>query len=314
MSYEYLKKAGNIYLIDTQMFGFDRFQSSYLVAGRELALIDAGVSTSLEVVRAEIQNHGFAIEDIAYIFVTHAEHPDHSGNVGALLKENRRARVYVAPTGLEYLTNPEVEAAIRKANLSPQMAARFGEMVPVPRSRIQLLKEGDSFNLGDGERLSIMMTPGHQPSGIVILEEKNSGLFINDLCGAYFADAGASFIFTPFRADVKQYLASLKRVVTMPLEKLYLGHFGICDKPQEILRNAIEKVNHLVDIATEYKGQYDPGELYRKVLSIRMQEAEKLRSARGEKLYEYLSQELMPSMSRAFTDYCLENQKKRRFP
>jgi hypothetical protein len=36
-----------------------------------------------------------------------------------------------------------------------------------------------------------------------------------------------------------------------------------------------------------------------------MPEAEKLKATRGEGLYEYLSRELMPSMSQAFARYCL---------
>jgi len=153
MAYEYAKRADNVYMIDTRMFGFDRFQSSYIVAGKEVALIDTGVPTSLETVRAAIKEHGFAIEDISYIFVTHCEHPDHSGNVGMLLKENPQAKVYIHPIGAEYLTAPSIEAAKRKANLSVQMAARFGEMVPVPPPRIEHLSDGDTFDLGNGERL-----------------------------------------------------------------------------------------------------------------------------------------------------------------
>ena len=304
MAYEYSRKADNVHLLDTRMFGFERFQSCYLVAGRELALIDAGVSTSFEVVRAAIEDSGFAIKDIAHIFVTHAEHPDHSGNVGAILKENATAKVYVAPAGLEYLTHPGIESAKRKANLSAQMAARFGEMVPVPRSRIQLLKEGDSFDLGDGEKLKIMMTPGHQPSGIVILQEKSQGLFINDLCGASFPDAGAAFVFTPLRADIPQTMASLKRVMDLPVKKLYLGHFGICNEPREVLETALAKAQQLLELASACRRGCDPEEIMQKALAITLPEAGKLRAARGERLYEYVSQELMPSMARAFAGYC----------
>ena len=281
MAYEYAEKAGNVAMIDAHMFGFDRFQACYLVAGQEVALVDTGVPPSLEFVREGIKACGVAIKDIAHIFVTHAEHPDHGGCVGLLLQENSRAKVYVSPAGVEYLTNPEIEAAKRKANLSAAMAARFGEMVPVPRSRIQVLEEGDSFNLGGGEKLRIMLTPGHQPGGIVIYEEKNTGLFINDLCGAYFADTGASWIFTPFRADVRQYLMSLKRVIDMPLKKLYLGHFGISDKPQEVLKNALAKVQQLIGIAAGCRAKTDPQEIFEKVMAIRMPEAEKMRAARG---------------------------------
>ena len=306
MAYEYAKRADNVYMIDTRMFGFGSFQSSYIVAGKEVALIDTGVPTSLETVRNAIKKHGFAIEDISYIFVSHCEHPDHSGNVGALLKENTRAKAYIHPIGTEYLANPSIEAAKRKANLSAQMAARFGEMVPVPPSRIEHLSDGDTFDLGNGERLKIIFAPGHQPSGIVILEEKNEGLFINDLPGAYFADANASFIFTPYRSDVKVAMESLKKVIDIPLSVLYLGHFGICDKPKKVMKNALEKIQQLLDIGADSKGKRDPQEIAQRALAIRMPEAEKLKGTRGLKIYQYLSQELMPSMSKAFANYYLE--------
>jgi glyoxylase-like metal-dependent hydrolase (beta-lactamase superfamily II) len=306
MTYQYAKSADNVYMIDTRMFGFDYFQSSYIVAGKEVALVDTGVPSSLETVRTSIKDHGFAVEDISYIFVTHCEHPDHSGSVGALIKENSKAKIYIHPVGGEYLTDPSIEAGKRKANLSAQMAARFGEMVPVPPSRIEYLSDGDTFDLGNGERLKIIFAPGHQPSGIVILEEKNKGLLINDLAGAYFADAEASFIFTPYRSDVKQAMESLKRVVDIPLSQLYLGHFGICSKPKKVLRNALEKMQQLLDVGTNCKDRRDPEEIAQKTIAIRMLEAEKLRVTRGEKLYQYLSQELIPSMSRAFASYYLE--------
>jgi hypothetical protein len=139
----------------------------------------------------------------------------------------------------------------------------------------------------------------------VILEEKK-GLFINDLLGAYFADAEASFIFTPYRSDVKLAIESLKRVMDIPLSKLYLGHFCICSKPKEVIRNALEKMQQLLDIGTDCKDWRDPEEIAQKAMAIRMMEAEKLRVTRGEKLYQYLSQELIPSMSRAFASYYLE--------
>jgi glyoxylase-like metal-dependent hydrolase (beta-lactamase superfamily II) len=235
----YATRAENVHLIDTKMFGFDLFNSAYMVVGNEVALIDTGTPTSWEAVQEAIRAQGFALEDIAHIFVTHAEHPDHSGNVGALLKENDRAVVYVNPIGAEYLTDPAIESENRRRNLPPVMAARFGEMEPVPSSRLRLLGDGDVVDLGKDVRLRVIFTPGHQPSGLVLFEEKHSGLFINDLCGAYFADADASWIFSPYRSDVRQSMASLKKIQSLPMKRLFLGHYGISERPQEVLERAL---------------------------------------------------------------------------
>jgi hypothetical protein len=90
----------------------------------------------------------------------------------------------------------------------------------------------------------------------------------------------------------------------MPLSRLYLGHFGICNKPEEIMNNAFGKMQQLLDIGAEYK-DCDSQEIIDMAMTIRMPEAEKLRMARGPELYEYISQELIPSMSKAFADYIL---------
>ena len=180
MAYTYTDRVDNVYLIDTKMFGFERFNAAYIVKGKEIALIDTGPASSTEVVRAGIKAHGFAIEDISHILITH-EHNDHCGNAGKLLKENTKAKVYASPVDSEFLTNPEVETAWLKSILKPEMFARFGEMEPVPASRLELVQDGDEIDLGDGEKLRIIIAPGHQPSGIVIYSEKTKGLFINDL-------------------------------------------------------------------------------------------------------------------------------------
>ena len=65
-----LKRLNNIYVIDTKMCGFDHYQSSYLVEGKELALIDTGLPNQIEAVRAGIKEHGFSVSDISHIFVT----------------------------------------------------------------------------------------------------------------------------------------------------------------------------------------------------------------------------------------------------
>jgi glyoxylase-like metal-dependent hydrolase (beta-lactamase superfamily II) len=115
--------------------------SAYIVAGKEIALIDTGLPSQIDAVRAGIRAHGFSINDISYIFITHS-HPDHSGNVAPILKENPGAKVYIHPLGVEQLLDPSIELAIRKKALPPKMHAKIGEMQPVPAERIRRLNDG----------------------------------------------------------------------------------------------------------------------------------------------------------------------------
>jgi glyoxylase-like metal-dependent hydrolase (beta-lactamase superfamily II) len=305
MKYRYVNRLDNVHLIDTKMFGFINYQSSYIVAGQRVALIDTGAPLSLKVVKEAINRHGFSIPDIECIFVTHCEHPDHAGNVGALLRENRKARVCISEVGVEYLTNPEIEAAKRRAVLSPTMAARFGEQIPVPKSRIQFLKEGDVFDLGQGEKLRIMMAPGHQPSGLVVFEEKNNGLFINDLVGNYFPDANVNLILTPSRADVRQTMAALKKFQEMDISHLYLGHFGIHSDCQAVIQKALNSMQMLMDIAEQCVREGRPGEICPRVFASKLPEVERLIRFRGQELGEYTRDELNKHHAEAFAQYYL---------
>jgi glyoxylase-like metal-dependent hydrolase (beta-lactamase superfamily II) len=261
----------------------------------------------LEALRAGLKTHGFSPREIAYIFVTH-EHGDHFGNVATLLKENPEAKVYIHPAAVECLTDPGKERDFMKGKLPPKMIARFGELTvePVPPSRIHYVKDGDVFDLGNGEKLRIIFAPGHQPGGIVILEEKNNGLFINDLVGNYFADADVSMILTPYNSDLKASIKSLKKVMDMPITKLYLGHFGISEKPKEVMRRAMDGMQQFLDIGAQCVAEGKPQEIETRVTAVKMLEAKKLRSARGQELYEYTSEELIPFQSRAFSEYYLK--------
>ncbi len=301
---KYANRAGNVYLIDTKMFGFDNYCAAYLVKGKELALVDAGICNQTEALYAGIKSHGFSVKDISSIFITHG-HSDHCGNVAPLLRENPRAKVYIHPEGEKKLTDPAGESAKLKNQLLPQMIARFGQMEPVPPSRIQYLKDGDIFDLGNGEKLKIIFAPGHQPSGIVIYEEKNRGLFINDLPGLYLADAEASIILNPYGSDVKLAMESLKKLQSLPMKRVFLGHFGINNNPQKVIQRALDGMQRLMDIGAQCVAEGKPEEIEPRITASKMPEAQKILAARGKIMYDYIVEELMPHQSTYFSKYYL---------
>jgi glyoxylase-like metal-dependent hydrolase (beta-lactamase superfamily II) len=130
---EFATRADNVYMIDTHMMGFEHYQSCYIVKGKEIVMIDAGMPPALEIVRAGIKAHGFSIQDISKIFVSHCEHPDHAGNVGAFVKENPKIKVFINPIGLEYMTHPEIEAENRKKVMLPDSALSYLYRHPISR-------------------------------------------------------------------------------------------------------------------------------------------------------------------------------------
>lgn len=306
MTYQYKESMGDVVLIDTHMFGFDRFQSCFLIKEPEITLVDTGVPTSWSYLRNAIDQLEVAVEDIAHIFVTHCEHPDHSGNVGGLLQENTKVKVYIHPLGLTYLTQPEIEANVRKSILPPAMAARFGDMVPVAEDRIHVLKDGEAVDIGGGQSLKALFTPGHQPSGIVLFNESNGDLFINDLVGLHLPDADACFVFTPNRAEVAKYITSLEMVKKLPMKTLYLGHFGIRTDPEAVIDKALNLMRGMMDIGADCVQGCTPEEIAPRCKAFFQPEIETLKSVRGETLYYYLKDELVASCAEAFSRYYQE--------
>ena len=300
----FLERLNNVYVIDTKMWGFNHYHSAYLIEGKELALIDTGESNQIEAVRSGIKAHGFSMSDILYIFVTHTEHIDHAGNVAPLLRDCPKANVYINPIGEKALIDPS--STRLKERMSLAMQARVAPVEPVPPSRIRYLNDGDVFNLGNGEELKIIFAPGHQPSGIVILEEKNNGLFINDLVGNCFTDADSHYPLIPLGSDPEQIIESLKKLIHLPVGYLYLGHYGICDRPREIMARAIDKYQQILEIGLKYISEKKPELIADKVYEAILPELEKLRLVRGEAIYQYATKEHVPFQTKLFAKYCEE--------
>ena len=302
----FLESYNNIYAIDSMMFGYQHYQSCYVVvAGNELILVDAGIPSQLEAFRRGLKKHGFSIQDVSHIFLTHCEHPDHAGNVRTFVKENPKIKVHINPVSLEYLTNPEIEAENRKKVMLPEMAARFGEQIPVPKSNIEFLADGDKFRFGDSVKFEIMFTQAHQPSGLVVFDSANQGLFINDIVGNYFSDVDVNLILTPPRSDVLRAQKDIEKFRQLDLKMLYLGHYGIHTQPKQVLNRASQGIQRILDIGAACVNEGKPEDIERRVLSSRMLDIENLKKG-SQHLHEYTKNELITHHSTYFAKYYLE--------
>ena len=298
----YFEQLNNIYCIDGKMRGFDKYMSLYLVKGKELALVDTGERMRFEQVKAQIEALGVKLSDISYIFITHG-HQDHLGNASPLIKEMPNAKVYAHPACKQRLLDPG--SVNWKAIFSPDVLARITmEMEPVPEDRIVYLNDGDEFDLGDGEVLKIKYTAGHQPSGVVIYESKNQGVFINDLVGNCFLDADSQYILNTRNSDNTISLETLREVIKQPLSYLYLGHYGMTDKVMPVLTKAIQQLEDQLEIGRKYASEGRSDLIAEKIVEYVMPELEKLRKVRGEEVYKYAAMEHIPFQSKVYAEFC----------
>lgn len=298
----YIEQLDNIHVIDGKMRGFDKYMSLYVVKGKEIALVDTGERMRFEQVKAQIEALGFALSDISYIFITHG-HQDHLGNAAPLIKEMPNAKVYAHPACKQRLTDPS--SIDWKAIFSPEVLARITmEMEAVPEDRIVYVNDGDEFDLGDGEKLKIMFTAGHQPTGMVIFESKNNGVFINDLVGNCFLDADSQYILNTRNSDNMVSLETLQKIVKMPLSYLYLGHYAITDKVSYVLNRAIKQLEDQLEIGRKCTREGKPELIADKIVEYVMPELVKLRDIRGEDVWQYAAFEHIPFQSKIYAEFC----------
>lgn len=304
MAFEYLDHVGNVYLIDTNFFGFPRFNAAYLIKGEKTVLIDTGDSNTVEDTRRGLARAGVSVQDIDYIFVTHCEHPDHSGNVGIFARENPRIKVFINPAGEQYLTHPEIEAAERMRICPPGMGDRFGTMIPVDPGQLYLLKDGEEIDIGGGDSLKVTFTPGHQPSGIVIHKKKENMLFINDLAGQYFDEFGVTLILSPDKSDAHDALASLKKIEHEQYDWLALGHYGFSSNARRIIQCGMARIEQMLSLARELDEAGRLPELREQMMKyIIAPEIEKIRRLREESFYVYYRDELGPNLCNGFARF-----------
>ena len=126
------------------------------------------------------------------------------------------AALLAAPDRKATLADPYVTDAIfERLPPEPYDSAAYAA-TPAPATR--LLEEGDVLDLGD-RRLEVLHTPGHSPGGIALFERASGILFSGDIVydGPLVEDC--------YHSDPADYLASMRRLLTLPVAVVHGGHF-----------------------------------------------------------------------------------------
>lgn len=133
---------------------------------------------------------------LRHIIVTHA-HPDHSGGAADLAG----------------LTGAPVLALSRAAAGVPFASAE--------------IRDGEEIPAG-GQTLTVLATPGHRFDHLCLWHAASGALFAGDL----LAGSGTVVIMPP-EGDMRQYLASLARLLQFPLRRIWPGHGPAIADPQQ---------------------------------------------------------------------------------
>lgn len=175
--------------------------NSYLVNGK--ILIDTSIDTGRLI---KLIEEKIPIEQLELIILTHC-HFDHTASVPEIVRKSG------AKVGIHKLDGDCVR------DMEKSVAYLFGKGAP-EITIDETYEEGDEIDLGDGEKLEIIHTPGHTKGGICLYERKSKSLFSGD---TVFSSGGVGR--TDFEGGSPEELTdSISKIAELDVETLYPGH------------------------------------------------------------------------------------------
>ena len=227
------KVEKHLYQIDVETAGIKNFIASYILKGKQVAMVETGPTSSVPNLLFCLKELNVKPEDVVYVAVSHI-HLDHGGGAGRLLKYLPKAKVIVHPRGAPHLANPE-KLWQQSREVLGNIAEMYGKPEPVPEERIIAATDGMTFDIGNNIRLKVVETLGHASHHLSYYEPLSEGIFSGDAAGIYLNEIDVIVPTTPspFRLDVA--LASLDKLISLKPKVLYYSHFGKA-------YNAVEKL------------------------------------------------------------------------
>lgn len=228
MTAPYPQVARGVAVVDVQEHGTPHLTSGYFIAAPRPAIVDTGGARSVPVWLDALAALGVRPADVAYIIATHI-HLDHSGGAGQMLRHAPEARVVVHPRGARHLTDPSRLIAGARAVFGENLETYFGVPEPVPESRLLVVEDGATLDLGGGHTLRFIEAPGHARHQHMILDAGAGALFAGDELGECLPDVADDYVMVdtaPNQFDPEAMLRSAHRLLELRPEAILISHFG----------------------------------------------------------------------------------------
>lgn len=214
-----------IHTLDLNFQGLPGTIAAYLIeTSAGPVLIETGPGSTLATLQAQLGQHGYQPNDIRHIIVTHI-HFDHAGAAGWWAQNG--ATLYVHHFGAQHLINPEKLLASATRIYGDRMGPLWGDILPAPADKVQLLADGDQVQVGDA-RFDIIETPGHARHHHVI--RLGDVAFTGDVAGVRLLQSPlVSVPAPPPEFDLEAWRASLALLRQQRFTRIYPTHFGPID-------------------------------------------------------------------------------------
>jgi glyoxylase-like metal-dependent hydrolase (beta-lactamase superfamily II) len=232
-----------VFQIDTSMAGYPGITAAYLIRGDRPCLVETGTAPSAPVVRDAVLSLGVGPADLATVVVTHI-HLDHAGGAGDIASMFPSASIVVHQKGARHLADPSRLMASARQVYGSALDTLFGELSPVPASRLVALDDTGSFvDLGGGRRLSAWYSPGHARHHVGLLDSLSGDLYVGDAAGVYIpATDDVRPATPPPDFDLSTALGSLELFRSLDPSRLLFSHYGPVSAVSSILDRSAEEL------------------------------------------------------------------------
>lgn len=222
----------NIYSLGKGLFGTTP-GSAYLIDSEKKTLIETGTSKSAKQIIRDLSELG--VNKLDYIAVTHV-HLDHAGGAWLLSKRFPDAKIIVHERGAKHLIDPsKLKKSAKEA--TGKFFKYYGEIKPLPRDKIIPVSGDEEFELGEGNILIPIDTPGHAPHHLCFYGPGDEILYTGDAAGIYYSERNELLPTTPPpNFDLEKSLETLENLRFLDLSLLAYTHQRWSDTPMEKLR------------------------------------------------------------------------------
>ena len=229
--------------------------NSYLLTGEPLTLVDTGPNsgTSLDHLQRGLAEHGFRIEDLELIVLTH-QHMDHEGLLEILERRSGAQIAAFAPLALwldDYRASAKADDAyaqdtMRRHGLPDDINMMLGLLAAGlhtygSRGTVTLaVEDGDTLTMG-GRQFSVHHRPGHSPSDLVFWDADTGVLLGGDhLLPRISSNALVSRPLDgrtdgPRPTPLIDYARSLTATRAMEISAILPGHGDVIDEHAELI-------------------------------------------------------------------------------
>ena len=184
------------------------YDSSVYLVNRKI-LIDAGMNSDLII--KQIEKY-IKITDLELIILTHC-HYDHTA-AAAAIAEKSGAKIGIHKADLEGVNDEYLSVSVL-----------FGDRAPVAKPTI-IYEEGDKIDIGNGEYLEVIHTPGHSRGSICLYEPVSKSLFSGDT-----VFSGGGFGRMDFEGSEPEKMpGSIEKLTKLDVKTLYSGHGAPADR------------------------------------------------------------------------------------